>query len=228
MKKIIVLCILCLFISGGCKDKKIEDNPLDDINEDENIEDKVPDYVDDNPIKLSLYEYNGSNAFNKKSEYYSPMSAYKEIGLFSVIYTDEDVVNGYSIKNLWNEYSNNYENVSNYKLGYEISFTLKDGREFQETILKPLDVFHYSFWEYVYVWVYDDINQTADWYSHLEEDEYNEKTIMSSIKLMSTELTGDLATPINLTAFTYKDENDFDENGKYRGNSKFTLLINKN
>ena len=42
---------------------------------------------------------------------------------------------------------------------------------------------------------------------------------------MATELTHEIDGPIYLTVFTYNDEEDFDETGKYRGISKATLEI---
>ena len=50
---------------------------------------------------------------------------------------------------------------------------------------------------------------------------------MSSIKLMWGVTANEIASDIELTIFTY-DEDDFDEEGNYRGISKFTTIIEKN
>ncbi len=222
MKKLIILSSLILVLVG-CKDKRIEQSNKNINKDSKNV---IEQSKNDNPIKLALYEYK-DNQYIKTKEYFSSMDHMKDIAVFSVIYTDQDIVNGSNIKTLWNEYYNKYENIENYKLGYEISFTLNDGQTFDETILKPLDCFSFTFSKYLYIWLYDDINQTASWYSHLEKDDYNEKTIMSSIKLMSIYESDKISSPISLTVFTYKDDNDFDKSGKYIGSSKFTMLIKR-
>ncbi len=75
------------------------------------------------------------------------------------------------------------------------------------------------------IWFYDDINNSG-FYSHIEEDEYNENTVMSSIKLMSAKKSGEINSPIELTVFTY-DEDDFSESGNYIGVSKYKISIVK-
>ena len=85
----------------------------------------------------------------------------------------------------------------------------------------------YYFDPYLYVYLYDDINQQdGAWYSHVEESQVNENTIFSSIKLY--QVTDNFSSPIKLTVFTYKSDDDFDTNGNYRGNSSYTInLIQK-
>lgn len=220
MNKLVIIFLLSLMVVV-CKEQRLENKVKEPEKEVETVE-EVPQKV----IELALYEYN-NNCFTKKSEYYSSMEEYKDIAVFSVLYTDQEVINDNKFKELWNNYYSKYDNISDYKLGYEISFEVENGKKFDETILKPLEYSHFSFCEYLYVWLYDDINQTASWYSHLEEDEYNDKTIMSSIKLMSTHMSSKITTPISLKVFVYKDLNDFDKNGKYIGNNEFTMLIKR-
>lgn len=223
MKNKLILSLIIVLLMTGCKQRlehepKLENKPvLEEVKKEEKE-------INQNPISLALYEYN-NGSYIRKSEYISPLEHYKDIAVFSVIYTNTEVIGGYSFKDVWKEYYNKYDDIADYKLGYEISFTLKNGKELSETILKPLDFSHFSFSNYLYIWLYDDINQTANWYSHLEENEYTDQTVMSSIKLMAVDGTDEIETPIKLTAFTYKDANDFNEQGKYIGNSKFTTLI---
>ena len=73
--------------------------------------------------------------------------------------------------------------------------------------------------------VYDDINTTG-WHSHIEENDYNDNTVMSSIKLMATEEGSNKIENVLVTVFTY-DNDDFDLNGNYRGISKSTLTIKR-
>ena len=49
---------------------------------------------------------------------------------------------------------------------------------------------------------------------------------MSSIKLMSAKKSGEINSPIELTVFTY-DEDDFSESGNYIGVSKYKISIVK-
>lgn len=229
MKKIL-LSILCILLITGCT-KKVEEPVKKEIDKPTIIEEPIveePKYVDDNPIKLSFYLDEGAN-WHKQNEYYSPMTAYQDIEWFNIFLSQDDYIPITSIKNDWSIAASKYENVNNYRIGYELSFKTKDGKEIIETITKPLNLFDYKFAEYVYIWVYDDVNATSDWYSHLEPEQYNEQTWMSSIKLMATEATQDIDGPINLKVFTFKDENDFDpDTNQYRGNSWTTLKIYKN
>ena len=61
-------------------------------------------------------------------------------------------------------------------------------------------------------------------YSHL--DEVGDDTLMTSVKLYA--VSGiDEVEDIILTAFTYKDINDFDKDGNYRGKSSYTIKIKR-
>ena len=227
MKKIIILFIFLLLLTG-CNKLVKEDNQKE-INNDQNnnqinsdLEENI--YQDTNPIKIALYE--GTNgSYSRVDTFYSKMEALKDIGLFSIILSQDKKVTGNNIKGLYKDYSSQYENFSNYKIGYHIAFSLKDGTMLSETILKPLTFSKFSFSDYLYVWLYDDINNSG-FYSHIEEDEYNENTVMSSIKLMSTKKSEEINSPIELTVFTY-DEDDFSESGNYIGVSKYKISIGK-
>ena len=52
-----------------------------------------------------------------------------------------------------------------------------------------------------------------------------DNTLITSIKLYGVNL--DNVENIILSAFTYKDTNDFDSEGNYRGNSRYTIRIKK-
>ena len=227
MKKIIILFIFLLLLTG-CNKLVKEDNQKE-INNDQNnnqinsdLEENI--YQDRNPIKIALYE--GTNgSYLRVDTFYSKMEALKDIGLFSIILSQDEKVTGNNIKGLYKDYSSQYENFSNYKIGYHIAFSTTDGTTFSETILKPLTFSKFPFSDYLYVWFYDDINNSG-FYSHIEEDEYNENTVMSSIKLMSAKKSGEINSPIELTVFTY-DEDDFSESGNYIGVSKYKISIVK-
>ena len=80
-------------------------------------------------------------------------------------------------------------------------------------------------WEYLLNYLYDDyVNRGKGFYSHIEENEYNENTLLTSIKLQSNDRALGINNKILLTVFTYDSEDDFLD-GEYRGNSSSTLTI---
>ena len=103
-----------------------------------------------------------------------------------------------------------------------IKFILNDGTNLDNTFLKP-DIFYFA--KYFYVYFYDDIHQKdGTMYSHLEE--VNDNTLMTSIKLYAVDGIDNVQNII-LTAFTYDDKDDFDDNGNYRGSSSYTIEIKR-
>ena len=84
----------------------------------------------------------------------------------------------------------------------------------------------YALQPYMYVYLYDDVNQAPNtYYSHLKKEDMNEKTIISSIKLFLAYETEKISSPITLTVFTYDTLDDFTEDNIYRGNSSYTIEI---
>lgn len=222
MKKIILL-LIGLMLSGCVS--KVEDNSLDlnnDIYYEE--EEEVEQYVDDNPIKLGLFlydnNYNNKNAL--KDTYYTNFISGMDIGSFEVFLTDEEIINGTSFKNTWNKYYGEYTDIDDYKVGFNIKFILDDGTNFNGNFLEP-DI--YKFGEYFYVYLYDDFNQAdGAFYSHLEKMEDN--TLITSIKIYAVDGINKVENFI-LSVFTYDSEDDFDEEGNYRGNSITAIRIKR-
>lgn len=219
MKKIIYIIILLLIV--GCSLNTTESK--EELKENKVIEKEEPKYVDDNPIKLGLFLYD-NNYHNKsviKDAYYADFIPNTDIGSFEVFLTSDEVVEGSSFKDIWNKYYNMYENIDNYKIGFNIKFMLYDGTSYESNILEP-DIYKYS--DYFYIYLYDDIHQKdGAFYSHLEEIDDN--TLLTSIKLYA--VSGiDKVESIILNAFTY-DEDDFDENNNYRGNSLYAIRIKR-
>lgn len=212
----IFLIILFIFLTGCSKQEVVD--------EVKGVENKIEasSYQDNNKIKIGLYTTNTKHI--KQTEITSKFLSLKDIGTFTSILSDENVEIG-SCKTLYKKYASSYENFTNYKIGYEIIVNLKDNTSIKETILKPKYFTDYSFSNYLYIWLYDDINTTG-WHSHIEENDYNDNTVMSSIKLMATEEGSKKIENILITVFTY-DNDDFDLNGNYRGISKSTLIIKK-
>ena len=224
MKKIILI-IFIIFLSG-CSIEKNKDT-IENILEDTNTEDidEKETYVDDNPIKLGLFLYD-NNYYNKEvieDTYFTSFISGADLGSFEVFLTDAKVINGNNFKNTWDRYYNSYtEDLSSYKIGFNIKFILSDGTNFNGNFLEPNI---YRFGEYFYVYLYDDIHQDDGViYSHLEKME--EDTLITSIKLYAVDGI-DRVENIILTAFSYNDEDDFDADGNYRGNSRYTIRLKR-
>lgn len=212
-----IFFLILFILLSGCSKQEV-------VNEAKGVENKIEasSYQDDNKIKISLYTTN--NKHLKQTEVVSNFLSLKDIGTFTAILSDGEVEIG-KCKTLYKNYAQKYENFNNYKIGYEIVVNLKDKTSIKETILKPKYFTNYSFSKYLYIWLYDDINTTG-WHSHIEEDAYNDTTVMSSIKLMATEEGSNNIENVLVTVFTY-DDDDFDLNGNYRGISKSTLTIKR-
>ena len=211
MKNKIILIILLLLITGCTKKEEIIEKK-----EEEKVEKEVVEYVDDNPIKIGIYE----NDLNLIKEYKTTKQSNKDL-IFSFYYTDIEVLENRNQKANWNKYFNEYTNIDNYKIGFHFSFYVGD-KKIEKTILNPEE---YAFNPYFYIYIYDDINQPDyTFYSHLTEEDINENTIFSSIKLYLVE-PQQITSKIEFTVFTYDSLDDFDEDNNYRGNSKYTINI---
>lgn len=223
MKRILLILVIVLV---GCTPKeelKEEQNKLENNNDikEEIIEEE---YIDNNPIKLGLYLYTGGYSNKEKlSTYETNFESGKDIGSFEVFFTDEEVISGNSFKSLFNTYYDKYVNIDNYKIGYNIEFTLNDGTVNKFNLLKPNT---YLYKDYFYTYLYDDIHvNEGEFYSHLESIDDN--TLITSIKIYAVDKI-DEVKEIKLTAFTYDSDDDFDVDGNYRGISKYSIDIINN
>lgn len=221
IKKVGLLFLILLLSACSVKEKEIYENKEVDNNINEEIKEE---YVDDNPIKLSLFLYD-NNYHNKKrieDTYYTNFTSGVDIGSFEVFLTDESTIDGINFKDTWNKYYNNYVDITNYKIGYNIKFVLNDGTSYNSNYLEPDN---YRYGEYFYTYLYDDIHQVdGAFYSHLESMEDN--TLITSIKIYAVEGI-DKVDYFVLSAFTYDGEEDFDGEGNYRGNSIYRVNIKR-
>lgn len=225
MKKTFLILIILLL--GGCtlnKENINKDNQREEENKKEESEIKEA-YQDNNPIKLGIFSAEDTNYHNKEvidDEYVTSFTKGVDLGSFEVIFTDQKVIDGNKFKDTWYTYYNQYENIDNYKIGYNIKFTSKDGTVYEGNFLEP-DIFKFE--DYFYVYLYDDINQKdGAFYSHLEE--ITDDNIITSIKIYGVGKIEELEN-IELTAFTYDGEEDFDKEENYRGNSIYKINIKK-
>lgn len=220
MKKIVLLGLVILISACSTKEEKIpEENKMETENELE-----VEKYTDNNEVKLGLFLYDNNYRNKERLEdtYYTNFTSGSDIGSFEVFLTSDKVISGSSFKDTWNKYYNNYENIDNHKIGFNIKFILEDGTNYNANFLEP-DI--YKFGKYFYIYLYDDIHQKDGiTYSHLESMEDN--TLLTSIKIYAVDGI-DRVENIILSAFSYDTEDDFDEEGNYRGNSIYVIRIKR-
>lgn len=218
-------CLLMLFIFNGCsflgEKEEQPETKREIVNENEN-KDFVDPYIDDNPIQLGLYVHQNSMK-TLTSNYDSSFTKYQDMVSFEVYYTQESVLSG-NQKELWKQYVSNYEGIADKEIGYHISFETTSSGKIEKNILVPDDV--WSFFDYVQVYLYDDIHQESSWYDHVTKEEVTDTTILTSIKLTASIKIDEIISPITLTVFTY-DSDDFDESGNYRGNSTYQVVIQR-
>ena len=196
------------------KKKKIEPKP-------EVIEEV---YEDSNPMPIGFYDLKG-NHLVRLHEIHDDLVIEKDVGLFQVypsfeeeIYLDEAF--GPSFYNTWIQYNPN----NSIKIGFHIEFTLSNGEEVSYNILNPSQTF--DKWEYLMNYLYDDYAHFGDYfYSHIENDEFTENTLFTAFKMQSSYQCSEIHSSIKMSVFTYDSEDDFDENGLYRGKSIHTFKI---
>ncbi len=216
MKKIIFVLTVPLLLTG-CFDK-VEEKEISDNKEEEVVE-EIDSYIDDNPITVGLY-INGKLI----NEYNTTFRNDMDIASFDVYFTNDEDVGSSNTKNNFKKYYNNYENIDNYKIGFYVTFNA-NGKKYEKVVLDSDCEFALT--PYIYLYLYDDIHQPDNtWYSHVTKEEEKSDTIFSSIKLYLAERYDEIESAITLTVFTYDGEEDFDEQGYYRGKSSHTVIIN--
>lgn len=227
---IAVLILTCIYLFNN---KELENNITGEDNQEvQNIyveeieEEKEEVYVDDNPIKIGLY-INSNSVKKLITEYKSSWVAEEIMGMFYAIPTNESVVTGKDFKTSWEKYWNEYTNIEKYRIGYNIKFTLNTGEVIDQIILNPNHAF--LMFPKVQFYLYDDVNLIPGRrYYHVTQGEMNENTQCTSVKIVGDKQTKNIISPIELTVFTFDGQEDFDPvTGKYRGNSHYTILINR-
>ena len=229
MKKIFVLLITLFLITGCSLFKKEEPKKVDD-NKSKEVETKpdepvVPTYVDDNSTPIGLYERNGST-LKLLSEFNSKIEVKKDIKTFQAFLSSDEEVNhsGKRYADYYYEVWNDKNPEKKYKVGFNLKYTLEDGTEISQNIFGPSTT--QTNYDYIEVYLYDAYKHRNDsFYSHIEENEYNDETLITSIKLTAGSKFKEIKSKITLTVFTY-DQDDFDpDTNEYRGNSKYSVVI---
>lgn len=222
MKKI--LLIICIFIiMSGCSQKK--ELEIKTIKPDTNIkkEEVKPTYEDNNNTPIGIYQLDGEKLVKLK-QINKKLIIEDDIGIFQLYPANEEVIyleKPFSIS--YYEKWNYYKQDRDLKEGFNIKFHLNSGEEVSYNILSPSDCMNR--WEHLMNYLYDDYeNRAKSFYSHIENDQYNENTLFTSIKIQSSYQIYEIDSPIQLTVFTYDSADDFID-GEYRGNSSYTMII---
>jgi len=237
MKKIVIIILLicvCLIAYFAYNNKTeeiiIEEAPSDESIVSEDIHE--PDeaiYTDSNPMSVGFYLSKNSK-FELVEEFTAPWYVGPpDICVLSVLPNNQDIVNESSFKNAFQKCLDEYENVNDYKIGYHMKFSMKDGTIIDKNILTVEDAEADESFSKIMVFLYDDVNiKPGQSKYHVTKETFSDETIFTSIKLTGGVSANDVLSPIELTVFTYKDENDFDpDNGMYRGNSSYTINVNR-
>lgn len=224
MKKYFLVLLSALLLCG-CEEKKevsiIEESPSPSPVE------EVEKYEDLNKTPIGLYSLQGNKLVKLHSITITPVVE-EDIGIFQTFPSNEEEIYvnnfGEDYYNLWNKYKEEY----NVKLGFNLKFHLINGESISYNILYPWEAMNK--WEWLMNYLYDDYaNRGKSFYSHIENEEYNDETLFTSIKLQNSYQINEIDSNIELTVFTYDTDDDFDINGEYRGNSKYTfeIVLNK-
>lgn len=217
MKKILLVLVVLLLFCGCTKKEKVIEKTKEEKKE-EIIEKDT--YKDENKTPIGFYKVQG-NTLTKITKINVTPVVEQDMGVFQIYPSNEDNLTidkgfGLAFYDEWNKYNN-------IKLGYNIKFSLADGRNISYNIFSPENTFDQ--WEYLMTYLYDDYNNFGKgFYSHIEKEQFNENTLMTSIKIQSSYSVDQINSKISLTVFTYDSEDDF-ENNEYRGNSSYTMDI---
>ena len=217
MKKLLLVLIVLLIVCGCTKKEEVKEKPKEEKKE-EVIEKDT--YKDENKTPIGFYKVQG-NTLTKLTKINVTPVVEQDMGVFQIYPSNEDNLTidkgfGLAFYDEWNKYNN-------IKLGFNIKFSLADGRNISYNIFSPENTFDQ--WEYLMTYLYDDYNNFGKgFYSHIEKEQFTENTLMTSIKIQSSYSVDQINSKISLTVFTYDTEDDFDNN-EYRGNSSYTMDI---
>lgn len=182
----------------------------------------IPD-ISPNTVGIYIPAENGTAARKHITKFQSVRTAKKDIDCFEILATQVSLAEGNSFKSIWNTAWDSHEGAENAKIGFHISFTLSSGETVSKQLLKPGD--SKSFYDYLEIYMYDDVHVAPGvWYTHLEDKDMKEETIITSIKLTSGSKIAQVGD-ITLTAFIYNGDNCFDADGNYIGLVSETIVI---
>ena len=218
MKKVLTIILIALIIITGCGKKEKEVKEIKHEKETKEVVENT--YKDTNNTPIGIYKLEG-NKLIRLDNITKELKVEEDIDTFQIYFSNDKEINlNKSFSDSYYEEYNKYK----VKVGFNISFKLKNGMDITYNILTPNNTF--DKWEYLMTYLYDDFaNKGKSFYSHIENEEYNDSTLFTAIKLQSSYKCKDIDSKINLKVFTYDDDDDLVDNN-YRGNSYFVTTIN--
>jgi len=224
MKKLFLLIMIMLLVGcNSAKEKNIEE--VKTIIPEEVEEEPIDTYFDENNTPIGLYVQEG-NILNLVHEYKTNIVDGTDIEVFGIYPSNDESIklnNRYGI-----DFYNKWISIPNYdklKIGFSIKFTIDTGEQIAYNILDPETAIQPGK-EFILAYLYDDYaNRNSNWYSHIEQYQYNDESLFTALKLYANYAETGIVSKITLTIFTYDGLDDFDENNEYRGNSSYTITI---
>lgn len=216
MKKILLLFSIS-FILIGCSNND-EVNVI--VNDNNNIEPIKEEKIEEEKIDIGMYLYTGSGR-DLIDNYETDFILNQDLVSIEVYNTTISSLSNAKQKDLWYQYYDQFKSL-NPKIAYHIKFSTTDSGIIDKTIYSPSDT--EDIYDYMQIYLYDDINQEDNtFYIHISEDEFNDNTILSSIKLTGSTKTDNINSDIELGAFMYTDINtDY-----YDTNNKYSVIISR-
>ena len=216
MKKILLLFSIS-FILIGCSNND-EVNVI--VNDNNNIEPIKEEKIEEEKIDIGMYLYTGSGR-DLIDNYETDFILNQDLVSIEVYNTTISSLSNAKQKDLWYQYYDQYKSL-NPKIAYHIKFSTTDSGIIDKTIYSPSDT--EDIYDYMQIYLYDDINQEDNtFYIHISEDEFNDNTILSSIKLTGSTKTDNINSDIELGAFMYTDINT----DSYDTNNKYSVIISR-
>lgn len=179
-----------------------------------------------------IYIYDENNACREfvSDVYESKWESGSDIMCFEVINTHEQTIPGRVFKYMWEPVWFTADDSGQYRIGYCVDFVINNSQNGQKTnvrkmIFEPKDTLEYK--EYMEFYLYDDYHQTPGvWYSHVEQNQYDDETLLTSIKFTAGKNVAAIDGEVALTAFIYDPKaNQFDAAGNFTGSSKHTITV---
>ena len=166
-----------------------------------------------------------------KAEYKTKWVTGKDIGIFYVYATKQETLQALPYKDQFLLFWKKFPNASEYRIAYELSFTLKSSEVVTLKIRKPKDCPkdpNAYFYQFIEVYVYDNVNRIpGPTFYHLEESSTNADTIMTSIKLTAGTKSSEVLSA-TLKAFIYNSDSEFDPvTGNYIGKLQSEVAVLK-
>lgn len=179
------------------------------------------------PDVINFYIFHESTGTRDKlTEFYGPFIEGKDIRTFAAFTSSDTSVYGSRFADMWFPQWERFSNSAECKIGYKIHIYLKNGDVVEKNILSPSDVV-FDYTQYVETWIYDDVHHAAgEWYSHLTENDMNEATVITSVKLTCGPKISDVDY-IVLDTFVYTGNEQFDDNGNYIGPIKASVTVSR-